>query len=391
MKLTVRDIIATEACVDQSGFMHKYYDWAAFEEFVRDLHAEDGDVVVLHNITETDRYGAKRQIDVKIVRRTPLYSYTTLVECKRWKERVGRDRIDVLAASVEALGAQKGAVFTTTGFEEGAVAYAKGKGIELYRVRDLTSDEWGLPGRRLSLQLHLSVAEIKNICFQAQATPLVDDPPSELNISIEISADHLLDPTLDLFSVKSGERGPNLVGVMGDAHRTLLSAISGSSHGANWVQNGTLQIDSQCELDLSKTEFCQLRLQKMAVRIEKIGFVFCAQISHSLIDIDRGANLDFAVMIENFVSEQRLIAHRRTGEQNVKVQQPMSRNDPASPSDEVLRDGSILRITCSPWTGLGNSVASERAIIESLLRVVVETRGKTPLLTLQVVSLPEAR
>ena len=121
--------------MDLSGFMHKCYDWSAFETFVRDLYVGDGDATVQHNVIETDRYGAKRQIDVKIVRRSRFHRFTTLIECKRWKEPVGRDRIDVLASSIEALGASNGAIFTTTGFEEGAIAYAKGKGIEPSRGR----------------------------------------------------------------------------------------------------------------------------------------------------------------------------------------------------------------------------------------------------------------
>jgi hypothetical protein len=83
---------------------------------------------------------------VNIVRRVRFHRITRLVECKRWKDPVGRDRLDVLATSIEALGAQNGAIFTTTGFEEGAIAYAKGKGIALFLVRDLTPEEWGLLG-----------------------------------------------------------------------------------------------------------------------------------------------------------------------------------------------------------------------------------------------------
>ena len=89
--------------MDYSGFMHKYFDWAAFENFVKDLHEEDGDVTVQRDVTEIDRHGAKRQTDIKIVRRSRFHQFTTLVECKRWKESVSRDRIDVLAASIEAV------------------------------------------------------------------------------------------------------------------------------------------------------------------------------------------------------------------------------------------------------------------------------------------------
>jgi len=108
---------------DPSGFMHKFYDWAAFEVLVKELYEADGDVIVERDVLETDLHGALRQTDVKITRRTRFHTYTTLIECKRWKEPVGRDRIDVLATSIQELKANKGAIFTTTGFEEGAVTH----------------------------------------------------------------------------------------------------------------------------------------------------------------------------------------------------------------------------------------------------------------------------
>jgi len=174
--------------------MHKYFDWASFEIFVKDLHEEDGDITVLRDVTENDRYGAKRQTDIKIIRKSRFHQFVTLVECKRWKEPVSRDRIDVLASSIEALGATNGAIFTTTGFEEGAIKYAKGKGIELYVVRDLTPAEWGLPGRHLLLHLHVNAAEFRNIQFGATATQLIDSQPEKLELNVDLNPELALDP-----------------------------------------------------------------------------------------------------------------------------------------------------------------------------------------------------
>lgn len=200
--------------------MHKYLDWASFEIFVKDLHEDDGDVTVLRDVTEEDRYGAKRQTDIKIIRKSRFHQFVTLVECKRWKDPVSRDRIDVLASSIEALGATNGAIFTTTGFEERAVKYAKGKGIELYVVRDLTPEEWGLPGRHISFSLHVKAGEFKSIQFRAMATPLIDDAePEKLELQVQLEPKKALDPDYDLFSVKTGERGPNLVTLLSAPHR----------------------------------------------------------------------------------------------------------------------------------------------------------------------------
>ncbi|WP_442783885.1 restriction endonuclease [Collimonas fungivorans] len=368
--------------MDISGFMHKYYDWVAFETFVKDLYEGDGDVTVQRDITEIDRYGAKRQTDVKIVRRSRFHRFTTLVECKRWKEPVGRDRIDVLASSIEALSANNGAIFTTTGFEEGAIAYARGKGIELFVVRDLTPQEWGLPGRHISLHLHVNAAEFRNIQFAAQTIALVDGPPGPAELNIVLSVDKALDPDFDLFSVKTGERGANLVGILGDAHGMILSALCNSVGVLDDGKQMTIEINARCELDFTGTEFHQLRLPKLATRIERIGFEFRAHVGQSAINVDRGNDLDFAVMVESYVSDQRLIAHRRMGDAGIVFQSSNLSNGEATVTEEVLQNGALISVNCSPWVGLGSAVADKIGVTGQLIRIVVETEGRKPQLSL---------
>lgn len=366
--------------MDPSGFMHQYYEWGAFERFIKDLHDADGDVIVQHDVTEVDRHGAKRQIDVKIVRKLGLSTITTLVECKRWKDPVGRDRVDVLAAALEGLAAHHGAIFTTTGFEEGAVAYARSKGIELYVVRDLTDQEWGLPGRHLHFYLHLAAAELRHVRLAATATPLVDEWEPDLELHIDLRPEQALDPQFDLFSTRTGERGANMVGLLSEAHRLLLSFVSEVQPAREWSQQGILQLSARAELDLTHTPFCQLRLQKAAVRISRVGFEFVTHMSRSEISVDRGSKLDFAVMVENYVNDQRTIAHRR--KQGARIQ--MSAHQADTSTDDPLKNGSIFKMQCSPWTGLGAGVPTQRMVIHDLLCAVVSPDAAVPGLTLQI-------
>lgn len=376
----------TRVIMSNLGFMHKYYDWAAFETFVKELYEEDGEVIVERDVTEVDRYNAKRQIDVKITRRTRFHTLVTLVECKRWKEPVGRDRIDVLSSSVEALGANKGAIFTTTGFEEGAVAYAKGKGIDLFVVRDLASQEWGLPGRHVILHFHTWAAEFRNLSFpNVQAISLVDDNPGTINLDIRLDREMAKDPNLDLFSVKTGARGPNLVGILADAHGLVLRALS---QRVNLIDDGNalnLELKSACEIDLSGTDYRQLRLPTVAVRLERIKFEFLASVNQSELKFDRGADLDFAVVVESYVADQRLIAHRRAGDTNIHFES-------ASPGDQkmedVLRNGSLLKVCTLPWVGLGNALPDKRGAVAELIRVLVDVVDGKPRLTLCSEPLP---
>jgi restriction system protein len=64
--------------------------------------------------------------------------FLVLVECKHHKVRIIRDYVQVLHAKQVSLGAQKAMMFSTSGFNEGAVNYALQHGIALVQ---LTSGE----------------------------------------------------------------------------------------------------------------------------------------------------------------------------------------------------------------------------------------------------------
>jgi hypothetical protein len=135
------------------SFLDKLIDWKDFEKFVAELYKDSDELTVEHNVTEVGKTNAKRQVDVMVFQKTKLHTIKTIIECKRWKEPVDRQVIDVLFASVEDLNANKGAVFTTKGYEEGAIEYAKSKNIDIFIVRDIYESEWGEPGRHILLYL----------------------------------------------------------------------------------------------------------------------------------------------------------------------------------------------------------------------------------------------
>ncbi|EMW2234510.1 restriction endonuclease [Enterobacter hormaechei] len=351
----------------KNGFMHKYYDWADFENFIKELYQEEGDVYVERDVTEIDRYGAKRQTDIKITRRTRFHNFITLVECKRWKERVSRDRIDVLASSIDALGAQNGAIFTTTGYEEGAIAYAKGKGIEIFVVRDLTDKEWGLPGRNIDFYMHVISGEIRNIRMpEVMAIALVEEISPSFKIDIKLAEEMILDPDLFLYSTQNGHRGSNLVRILADIHHELLNIISGSVGLLKNGEDTSFKIGLNCEVDFSHTKYRQLRLPEAAATIKSLEFTFVAQISQSRFLFDRGENLDFAVMIESYASERRMIAHRKNYENGIKFEIHDERN---KINNDILMNGSIFRVFCKPWVSIEKNngeiaIASQKVFVK---------------------------
>jgi len=62
--------------------------------------------------------------------------FLVLVECKHHKRKVERQDVQVLQSKLQSLGAQKGMLFSTAGFQSGAVAYADEHGIALVQLAD---------------------------------------------------------------------------------------------------------------------------------------------------------------------------------------------------------------------------------------------------------------
>jgi restriction system protein len=74
------------------------------------------------------------EIDITARFRVFGAKFLVLVECKHHKNRIMRDYVQVLHAKQVSLGAQKAMMFSTSGFNEGAVNYALQHGIALVQL-----------------------------------------------------------------------------------------------------------------------------------------------------------------------------------------------------------------------------------------------------------------
>lgn len=63
-------------------------------------------------------------------------TFTVLVECKHEKRKVERQDIQILHTKLQSLGAQKGIVFSVSGFQAGALEYALAHGIATVQLAD---------------------------------------------------------------------------------------------------------------------------------------------------------------------------------------------------------------------------------------------------------------
>lgn len=74
------------------------------------------------------------QIDIYAEFEVLGVNFKVLVECKRHKSDIKREVVQVLYDKLRATGAQKGLIFSTSGFQSGACKFAEHHGIALIRV-----------------------------------------------------------------------------------------------------------------------------------------------------------------------------------------------------------------------------------------------------------------
>lgn len=90
---------------------------------------------ITHNVKLKANDGTY-QIDVYATFRFMELDFKVLCECKQFKSPVRRDTVALLDAKIRSLGAQKGIICSTSGFQKGAIKYAKEHGIALFQVYD---------------------------------------------------------------------------------------------------------------------------------------------------------------------------------------------------------------------------------------------------------------
>lgn len=331
------------------AFLDQLVDWQDFERFVREMYAQDADLVVEHDVTEQGRSGARRQTDVKFTHRAAGMTYTTLVECKRWKEKVTRDRIDVLASSVDDLGASKGVMFTTSGYEAGAEAYASQKGIELFVVRDLTDDEWGAPGRVVSFWMHYFNGHFDKLNLESQLLSFLAEPVLP-ELDLTLTREGLLDETLTLLSLDLKQRGPNLLSILIEARKRVLELVSDSIRGllGDGKDGAERAVSVPFVIDFSRSRTRSLKVEFGRLDIGKVTGDLLVTVSQSQFVHDRGQSLNLAVAVEHFMTRQRQVVVRPQGSDNLKVYE-LEDNAAKEPSADVVTSDTLLRVFLEPW------------------------------------------
>lgn len=110
--------------------------WQKYQHETADLLREMGFVVVVDD-TLKEPNGTEHAVDVSARRTVGGVELLWVVECKKWKKRVTKEKVAALKAIVDWVGADRGLAMSESGFQSGAIRMAEQKNITLSSLEDL--------------------------------------------------------------------------------------------------------------------------------------------------------------------------------------------------------------------------------------------------------------
>ncbi len=313
-------------------------DWGGFEDLIKNLH-QDGETIVKRKETIIGISGTPREIDVTLRHKNGPYEYLTLIECKHWKSRVTREKVDALYSSIDDLRASKGVIFTTIGYQSGAETYAKSKNITIFVIRELTDEEWGRPGK--IIEFYLQIIE-KTI---AKITPL------DTKVSF---AEHCLDrsnPGLDLVFDKDNSSENHIISKHKEKHKTLEEMLnSAAEHCCKDFQKRRLFINGgeDCVRYFSYTANLPFTPDLAVYQKDKIMFISKIEmdvgikVSQSKIVIDRASGYDYAFAVQDCINDEIFATSKKQNSDLSLWQKLDAKND--AQDKEVIKNKSIMSV-----------------------------------------------
>ena len=110
-----------------------------FEILVKNWIEKCGDklksIDVRHN-QNIKAHDSTYQIDVIAKFEALGADFIVLIECKKHNSPIPRTYVQLLHDNIRSIGAHKGMLFATTGFQSGAITYAKEHGIALIKISE---------------------------------------------------------------------------------------------------------------------------------------------------------------------------------------------------------------------------------------------------------------
>lgn len=123
-----KDFVATISPIEFEKYCMKILQAYAEKENLKGFS-------IIHNKNIPSNDG-NYQIDIYAEFIAMGVKFKVLVECKRYTHSIEREKVAILANKLQSIGAQKGILISTSGFQSGAAQYAKVHGIALIQIFD---------------------------------------------------------------------------------------------------------------------------------------------------------------------------------------------------------------------------------------------------------------
>jgi len=314
-------------------------DWGGFERLIAELH-KTGEVKVEHNVILPGHSGAPRQIDVLVRHKQALYEHLIVVECKYHKTPIERLHIDALATTVREIGASRGVIFAMNGFQSGAITQAKHENIDLFTVRDLTDEEWGLPGKVVDFFLQVIQPSIANLVVDggtALGNP-TNGAPVYFNFEFGSQGPISSTPTLK----KDGTPGGKDVEVyISDAANQSIMEALGDPFTLNKGEECTRYMGHPVNVQF--TSPLTIPMNGGLLLVPKLSFQLGIKIMQSRITIDRAKQYKFALAVVNCINGNRSSAAKRVDGKETVIEGIITPEAMMS-AEAPLLNGSVMRV-----------------------------------------------
>ncbi|MCE3254894.1 MAG: hypothetical protein K0R25_388 [Rickettsiaceae bacterium] len=313
-------------------------DWGGFEDLVKNLH-QDGETIVKRKEVITGISGAEREIDVTLRHKNGPYEYLTLIECKHWKSRVTREKVDALYSSIDDLRASKGVIFTTIGYQSGAETYAKSKNITIFVIRELTDEEWGHPGKIIEFYLHIIEKTITKI------TTL------DTKVSFAKHSTDRTNPGLDLVFDKDNSSANPILSEHKEKHKTIEEMLnSAAEHCCKEFQKRRLLINGgeKCVRYFSYTINLPFKPDLAVYQKDKIMFISKIEmdvgikVTQSKITINRESGYDYAFAVQDCINNEIFATSKQQNSDLSSWQKLDAKNN--TTDKEILKNKSIMSV-----------------------------------------------
>jgi hypothetical protein len=225
------------------------------------------------------------------------------------------------------------------GFQSGAITQAKHENIDLFTIRDLTDEEWGLPGKVVDIFLQVIQPSVGNVVVDggmAVGNP-TNGAPIYFNLEFGSQGPISSTPTLK----KDGTPGGKDVEVYiaETANQSMMEAL-GEPFTINGGEECTRYIGRPVNVQF--TSPLTIPLNGAFVLIPKLSFQLGIKIMQSRITIDRAKQYRFALAVVNCINGNlSSVAKRIDGHETVLAEMVTLDGKSGEPP---LVNGSIMRV-----------------------------------------------